>query len=122
MVNRRRCHKTHRTTNLKAAITQEVGEVGMIREYIIKISDEIMEEEIADRPQELVRCKNCKYRPELKLYSDKRGNFTAVKFPEESKCPCQCEDFFYSWYPSDDWFCANGKPKEENDGEDMASW
>jgi hypothetical protein len=33
----------------------------MIREYIIKISDEIMEEEIADRPQELVRCKDCKH-------------------------------------------------------------
>jgi len=32
-----------------------------IREYIIKISDEIMEEEIADRPQELVRCKDCKW-------------------------------------------------------------
>ena len=34
----------------------------MIREYIIKISDEIMEEEIADRPQELIRCKDCKHR------------------------------------------------------------
>ena len=33
----------------------------MIHEYIIKISDEIMEEEIADRPQELVRCKDCKH-------------------------------------------------------------
>lgn len=34
----------------------------MIREYIIKISDEIMEEEIADRPQELVRCKDCRFK------------------------------------------------------------
>lgn len=33
----------------------------MIREYIIKISDEVMEEEIADRPQELIRCKECKF-------------------------------------------------------------
>ena len=33
----------------------------MIREYIIKISDEIMEEEISDRPQELVRCKDCQF-------------------------------------------------------------
>ena len=33
----------------------------MSREYIIKISDEIMEEEVANRPQELVRCKDCKH-------------------------------------------------------------
>ena len=36
----------------------------MIREFIIKISDEIMEEEIADRPQELVRCKDCRLKGE----------------------------------------------------------
>jgi hypothetical protein len=33
----------------------------MIREYIIKISDEVMENEIADSPKELVRCKDCKH-------------------------------------------------------------
>ena len=57
----------------------------------------------------IVRCKDCKHRPELKLYSDRQGNYTAVEFPDGSKCPCQCEDFFYSWYPKDDWFCANGE-------------
>ena len=65
--------------------------------------------------QELVRCKDCKHRPELKLYSDRHGNYTAVEFPDGSKCPCQCEDFFYSWYPKDDWFCADGERKEGND-------
>ena len=60
----------------------------------------------------VVRCKDCKHRPELKLYSDRKGNYTAVEFPDGSKCPCQCEDFFYSWYPKDDWFCADGEQKE----------
>lgn len=62
----------------------------MIREYIVKISDEIMEEEIADRPQELVRCKDCKHR-------------------ETIYCP------FYQKYKGtkyDDWFCADGKRRE----------
>ena len=67
---------------------------------------------IGAMPDAIVRCKDCKHRPELKLYSDRKGNYTAVEFPAGSKCPCQCEDFFYSWYPKDDWFCANGEIKE----------
>lgn len=59
--------------------------------------------------KEIVRCKDCKHRPELKLYSDRQGNYTAIEFPDGSKCPCQCEDYFYSRYPKDDWFCANGE-------------
>ena len=66
---------------------------------------------LKEEPQ-IVRCKDCKHRPELKLYSDRNGNYTAVEFPDGSKCPCQCEDFFYSWYPKDDWFCADGERKE----------
>lgn len=23
------------------------------------------------------------------------------------------EDYWYSWYPSDDWFCSEGEEKEE---------
>ena len=67
---------------------------------------------IFDKYTNVVRCKDCKHRPELKLYSDMHGNYTAVEFPDGSKCPCQCEDFFYSWYPKDDWFCANGERKD----------
>ena len=33
----------------------------MIREYIVKISDEVMENEVADELQELVRCKDCRW-------------------------------------------------------------
>ena len=68
----------------------------MNREYIIKISDEIMEEEIADRPQELVRCKDCKFRGNINIcplaYIAKTEQFTAL-----------CVD---------EWFCGSGKRNE----------
>lgn len=67
----------------------------MIREYIIKISDEIIEEEIPGTPQELIRCKNCKH-----------GE------------PCN-EDVFCtkdigtieSSVHKPEWFCANGESR-----------
>lgn len=59
----------------------------------------------------VVRCRDCKHRP-----TDNRGvddDYTAfaIQFPDE-RCPCQCEDGWYNWYPPDDWFCANGEQKE----------
>ena len=65
---------------------------GMIREYIIKISDEIMEEEIADRPQELVRCKDCRH------YTGKDCNYNDI-FPA----------------PREDWYCADGERRQKNE-------
>ena len=57
--------------------------------------------------QELVRCKDCKHRPKDPNY---------IEFPEGSKCPCQCSgDEYYSWYPEDDWFCPNGKRRDDGD-------
>jgi len=70
----------------------KAGEVGMIREYIIKISDEIMEEEIADRPQVLVRCKNCRY---YNSEPDSQGD--------------HCDKIH--WSRGTDWFCADGRNK-----------
>ena len=67
----------------------------MIREYIIKISDEIIEEEIADRPQELVRCKDCKHGTSL---SD----------------GVWCKKYIPARYPSPDWFCADGKRRTDD--------
>ena len=52
---------------------------------------------------EVVRCKDCKHRPKKPYRFD-------IEFPEGSKCPCQCsDDQYYSWYPEDDWYCANGE-------------
>ena len=58
--------------------------------------------------QEIVRCKDCKHRPIMP--KDHTDGFD-LKFPD-NKCPCQCEDGWYSWYPEDNWFCAYGERKE----------
>lgn len=77
------------------------------REYIIRETtypDATKRELIG----ELVRCKDCKHRPTGTNRDD-------LEFPDD-KCPCQCEDFWYSWKPSDDWFCGNGERKDGRDG------
>ena len=58
--------------------------------------------------QELVRCRDCKHRPKEPNLETYESGFD-IEFPEGSKCPCQCEDGWYSWYPGDNWFCANGE-------------
>lgn len=54
----------------------------------------------------VVRCKNCKHRP-IGINRDD------LEFPDD-KCPCKCEDYWYSWKPSDDWFCGNGEWKDDD--------
>ena len=39
-----------------------------------------------------------------------------LEFPDD-KCPCKCEDYLYSWKPSDDWFCKNGEQKDDDSNE-----
>lgn len=60
----------------------------------------------------VVRCKDCRYRPYLpkECSPDESDGFDLV-FPYDGKCPCECEDGWYSYIPEDDWFCANGKRK-----------
>ncbi len=57
----------------------------------------------------VVRCKDCKHRPTGTNRDD-------LEFPDD-RCPCQCEDFWYSWKPSDDWFCGNGERKDGDGNE-----
>ena len=65
-----------------------------------------------DNHGELVRCKDCKHRPKEPNWKTYKNGFD-IEFPEGSECPCQCSsDKYYSWYPQDDWFCANGKRKD----------
>ena len=59
---------------------------------------------VSDRV-EVVRCRDCKHRP------TRREGF-AITFPDY-RCPCQCEDCWYNWYPDDNWFCANGERRED---------
>lgn len=60
----------------------------------------------------VVRCKDCKHRPvdHRDEYNDVTG--FSIEFPDV-RCPCQCEDGWYNWYPDDDWYCANGERKED---------
>lgn len=60
----------------------------------------------------VVRCKDCKHRPERCEESDEYDMDSDLEFPDEV-CPCQCYDYYYSWMPKDNWFCANGERKEE---------
>ena len=57
----------------------------------------------------VVRCKDCIHRP------TGTGANHDIEFPDD-RCPCQCEDYWYSWMPRDNWFCANGERKETEDG------
>ena len=56
---------------------------------------------------EIVRCKDCTHRPTL----DEDGE---LSFPTY-RCPCQCEDFYYSWMPKDDWFCGNAERRTDEE-------
>ena len=64
---------------------------------------------------EVIRCKDCKYRP----ISTSGGfwNTSPLSFPDENNnpCPCKADDNWYSWIPADDWYCAEGKRKGEQE-------
>lgn len=71
-------------------------------------------ERIDDAPTvdavEVVRCKDCIHKP------TGSGINHDITFPEQDyRCPCRCEDYWYSWMPDDDWFCANGERREDGE-------
>ena len=80
-----------------------------MKEIIIAYDENIEASPVmGDWVGELVRCKDCKYRPKQTEPPETYG--FSIEFPEGSKCPCQCSgDGYYSWYPEDDWFCADGE-------------
>ena len=55
---------------------------------------------------DIVRCKDCVHGPKG------TGANHDLEFPDYV-CPCQCDDFWYSWMPKDDWFCADGERGED---------
>jgi hypothetical protein len=62
--------------------------------------------------QEIVMCKDCIHRPTINDPKD-IGGF-GLQFPDNSKCPCRCDDPYYIWMPKDNWFCGNGEKEEKN--------
>lgn len=68
---------------------------------------------VDNQPEGIVRCKGCKHRP---IKPEDYENGFDLEFPD-SVCPCQCDDGWYSWYPADNWLCADGERKEgDGDG------
>ena len=53
----------------------------------------------------VVRCKDCIHRP----VGDPCEHDVQPSKENDYRCPCLCEDDWYSWIPDDDWFCANGE-------------
>ena len=72
--------------------------------------DRAIEEAVKNVPPvdavEVVRCKDCKYKPVG------TGCNHDLEFPVHYKCPCECDDNWYSWMPKDNFFCGNGERKE----------
>ena len=64
-------------------------------------------ESLPSAQPEIVRCKDCKHRP-----IEKDGEIMPPK-EDDWKCPCLCDDYFYSWRPKDNFFCASGERREE---------
>ena len=74
-----------------------------MKEYIIKIDEDkkdIMGNcPLVEKPQELVRCKDCKY------LIDHYG------FMDDGYCENMRETYYLKFKPEDDWFCADGESK-----------
>ena len=77
---------------------------GTIAEFLDQMTDEGCPETV-DAVQ-VIRCKDCKHRPSGTNRDD-------LEFPDD-KCPCKCEDYWYSWKPLDNWFCGNGERKDDD--------
>lgn len=67
----------------------------MIREYIVNISSEVIEDTFEEHPPELVRCKDCKHwqRRECGGYGT-------------------CDNWHLDGFFDADWFCADAERKD----------
>ncbi|MBR0305499.1 MAG: hypothetical protein IIX07_01650 [Lachnospiraceae bacterium] len=99
------CDKRKGIKNGEYRIIYDIGEAPC---RACEVDD--MKAELEDAPTidavQVVRCKDCIHNP------SGTGANHDLEFPD-GVCPCQCEDFWYSWKPNDDWFCASGERKEE---------
>jgi len=82
-------------------------EVEMVEMVVNSVRDDVR--------VDLVKCQECKHRPtKPKKYAD---GFD-LAFPDDV-CPCYFdEDPYYSWYPSDGWFCPRGERRGGADDDD----
>ena len=87
-------------------IRERTDEKGWIHRMEIPLKTFLREHDF----EAVVRCKDCKHKPTgIGVNHD-------ITFPEQDyRCPCRCEDYWYSWMPDDDWFCANGERRKDAD-------
>lgn len=78
--------------------------VGAVRSIVDHVED--MPSAPSERKVEVVRCEECKFKP----HWDEKTE--SAVFPIPDRCPCECDDYFYSWVPNDDWFCKDGERRE----------
>jgi len=108
-------------TSVKSTIDKDSLE-GMVNElmklkpfgwvFIPKMEDAVT---ISVDNKPIVLCQDCKHKPK-RFEGSAVGGF-ALNFPD-TVCPCQCvDDGYYSWEPSEVWFCANGEKEEEDAAE-----
>ena len=83
----------------------QFGDCGTATERLTKLYDAVENQPSVDAV-EVVRCEYCKYKPVG------TGCNHDLEFPVHYKCPCECDDYWYSWMPKDDFFCGNGERKE----------
>ena len=68
------------------------------KEFIGRASDPVclVEDAPTIEAVPVVRCKDCKWH-------------------DTERCPAVCADYYYSWEPAPDWFCANGERRAEGE-------
>ena len=69
-------------------------------------NDQDMRVILKNAETKIVRCRDCKHKP------SGDGMNHHITFPD-GRCPCQCDDYWYSWIPDDDWFCGNAERRED---------
>ncbi len=71
-----------------------------------------------EKASDIVRCKECIHCGHEDTSELIWGAIPKLVFPDDI-CPCQCDDYFYSWLPDPDWFCANGERRASGDDQDQ---
>lgn len=100
MVNRNGCDYRRLCKDSISLLKEQEAEISRVsNEYLVLVG------KVSKQPQ-IVRCEDCKHRPT-------KDSVGLLDFPDND-CPCQNpDDSWYSWYPSDNWFCADGEGKDK---------
>jgi hypothetical protein len=101
---------------LQAEVARYKDAFGRLSKTAVELEQRVFELKEMPKRGEIVRCGDCKYKPhwDERVSEEDRDGFDII-FPVDYKCPCQCDDGWYSWMPDGDWFCADGE-REVQDG------